>query len=350
LSSTEKRRVNRVKQKLADNGVAVGAIMQLASPELIGIAGHAGCDFVLIDCEHGSFQLERAVDLFRAADAIGITPIARVPSNEPSFIMRVLDAGAMGVVIPNVCSKEDIEVAVSAARYKEAQNNGTRGACPGTRATWHQTTDWKGFVRWSNENVMVWALIENSEAVKNIDEILSVAGLNAIMIGPFDLAHDMGYPGESLHPKVTEALERVVKRTQDRGIGVVATFFSTTPEAMAEERDRWVAKGVRVLSIGSDRRLIYTAMARAFDAVRGTCNHSSAKAARTHLHGGRSSSARFHYLNASKRMRPKRWRPRYGNVLQTRARRIERKPRTPRPSAPSWSPPALPAESQKISD
>lgn len=269
MSGGETRRVNRVKQTLADGGVAVGAIMQIASPELIEIAGHAGCDFVIVDCEHGSFQLERAVELFRAADAIGVTPIARVPSNDPGFIMRVLDAGAMGVVIPNVCGKEAIERAVSAARYKEGQNNGTRGACPGTRATWHQTTDWKAFVRWSNDNVMVWALIENSEAAGNIDKILGVAGLNAIMIGPFDLAHDMGYPGESLHPQVTAALERVVKRAQDKGIGVVATFFSTTPEAMAQERERWVAKGVRILSIGSDRRLIYTAMARAFDSVRG---------------------------------------------------------------------------------
>lgn len=268
MGSAETRRINRIRQTLGGNGVAVGAIMQLASPELIEIAGHAGCDFVLIDCEHGSFQLERAVELLRAADAIGITPVVRVPNNDASFIMRVLDAGAMGVVIPNVCSRQQVELAVSAARYKEGNNNGTRGACPGTRATWHQTRDWKGFVRWSNENVMVWALIENMQAVKNIDEILAVAGLDAIMIGPFDLAHDMGYPGESLHPKVSEALEEVVRRAQGKGVGVVATFFSTTADGMAEERNRWLAKGVRILSIGSDRRLIHTAMASAFQSAK----------------------------------------------------------------------------------
>lgn len=243
--------------------------MQLASPELIEMAGRNGCDFVIIDCEHGSFYLEGAAEMIRAADAVGITPLVRVPNSDPSYIMRALDAGAMGVVVPNVSTLAQAKIIVSAARYKVGDNGGSRGTCPGTRATWHQTSNWSEFVRWSNENIMVWALIESAAGVNNVDEILSVPTLDAIMMGSFDLAHDMGYPGESLHPKVTEALEGVVSKARDKGVPVVANFFSTSPEGMAQERNRWLAKGVRILSIGSDRRLIHSAMANSFHAARG---------------------------------------------------------------------------------
>ena len=269
MNSTKMQRVNRVKQALQQGGVVIGAIMQLASPELIEMAGRNGCDFVIIDCEHGSFYLEGAAEMIRAADAVGITPLVRVPNSDPSYIMRALDSGAMGVVVPNVSTLAQTKIIVSAARYKVGDNGGSRGTCPGTRATWHQTSNWSEFVRWSNENIMVWALIESAAGVSNVDEILSVPTLDAIMMGSFDLAHDMGYPGESLHPKVTEALEGVVSKARDKGVAVVANFFSTSPEGMAQERNRWLAKGVRILSIGSDRRLIHSAMANSFHAARG---------------------------------------------------------------------------------
>ncbi|MBI2293167.1 MAG: aldolase [Betaproteobacteria bacterium] len=269
VNSAEMQRVNRVKQALQQGGVAIGAIMQLASPELVEMAGRNGCDFVIIDCEHGSFYLEGAAEMIRAADAVGITPLVRVPNSDPSYIMRALDSGAMGVVVPNVSTLAQTRIIVSAARYKVGDNGGSRGTCPGTRATWHQTGNWSEFVRWSNENIMVWALIESAAGIGNIDEILSVPMLDAIMMGAFDLAHDMGYPGESLHPKVTEALEGVVSKARDKGVAVVANFFSTSPEGMAQERNRWLAKGVRILSIGSDRRLIHSAMAKSFQAAKG---------------------------------------------------------------------------------
>jgi 4-hydroxy-2-oxoheptanedioate aldolase len=268
MNNNELQRVNRVRQILQNGGIVVGATMQIASPELIEMAGRNGCDFVMIDCEHGSFYLERLVDMFRAADAIGITSIVRVPNKDPSFIMRCLDAGAMGVVVPNVSTGEEVRNIVSAARYKAGDNGGTRGACPGTRSSWHQTNDWIEFVRWSNENVMVWALIEGITGVRNIDEILSISGLDAIMMGAFDLAHDMGYPGETNHPKVTAAFDDVVAKAIGKGVAVVANFFSTSPEVMSKEQDYWLSRGVRIFNIGSDRRLINSAMANVFQTVK----------------------------------------------------------------------------------
>ncbi len=262
-------RINRVKQTLQDGGIVAGAVIQLDSPELVEMEGRAGYDFVWLDSEHGSFHIEGIVQMLRAADAVGITPLVKLPNDDPNFLMRVLDAGAMGVVVPNLSTKEQAQAAVAAARYKLGDNGGIRGACPGTRATWHQTTDWNRFVQWSNDNVMVWGMIENIAGASNIDEILTVPGLDAIALGPFDLAHEMGYPGEVLHPAVTDVLDIVIAKTLETGIPVVASLFAATPEAMAQERQRWFSKGVRMFSIGSDRTMITTAMKERVRATKG---------------------------------------------------------------------------------
>jgi len=262
-------RTNSLKQSIARGDVVVGPVMQLASPELIEMAGAAGFDFGWIDCEHGSFYLEQAVEMVRAADAIGMTALIRVPNQDPSFIMRALDTGAMGVVVPNVSTAAQARAAVSAARYKFGDNGGTRGACPGSRATWHQATDWKAYATHANDEVLVWAIIETMEALTNIDAILAVPGLDAVVLGPFDLAHEMGYAGEVAHPQVAGAMDRVVEQARAARIPVVASFFSTTAADMARERRGWTERGVNVFSIGSDRRLVLNAMRERAAAARG---------------------------------------------------------------------------------
>lgn len=260
MSDYKPPRVNRVKNTDGRALLVAGVTVQVSSPEVVEMCGAAGYDFVWIDAEHGSFELETAVQMFRAADVFGMTPLFRVPSHDPSLIMRALDAGAMGVIVPNVSTRQQAQAVVSAARYKWGGNGGTRGACPGTRATNYQTSDWSGFANWSNSNVTVWALIETIAGVNNIDEILEVEGIDAIALGPFDLAHEMGFPGQVQHPEVTAALGRVVEKAQQKGVDVVASLFSESASGMAAERAHWFAQGVRIFSVGSDRGLV----ARAF--------------------------------------------------------------------------------------
>ncbi|GAA5236689.1 HpcH/HpaI aldolase family protein [Verticiella sediminum] len=255
-----KPRTNTVRAGLAEGRLLAGPVMQVASPELIEMAGAAGFDFVWIDCEHGAFHLETAVHMLRAADAVGLTALVRVPDQTPSLIMRVLDAGAQGVVVPNVSDGAQAQAVVDAARYRQDGGSGRRGACPGTRASWHQTEDWPAFSRQANADVLVWVLIESPAAVRNIDEILQVPHLDGVALGPFDLAHDMGFPGEVDHPEVQASLDEVVNRAQERGVEVIASLFSPDPQGMARERARWAARGIRLFSIGSDRRLIVRAM------------------------------------------------------------------------------------------
>nr|WP_277990329.1 aldolase/citrate lyase family protein [Pandoraea sp. LA3] len=233
--------------------------VQTASPEIIEMCGAAGLDFVWIDAEHGSFDLEKAVDMFRAAEAHGVTPLLRVPSLDAASVMRALDAGAMGIIVPNVSSAEQARAAVEFARYR-VNGRGTRGACPSTRAAGYLTDDWASFVRWSNENTTVWALIETAEGIRNIDEILAVEGLDAIALGPFDLSHELGLYGQPFHPEVTQQFDAVVEKARASNVPVVATLFAATAQGIREERDHWLGKGVRLFSIGADRAVFSRAL------------------------------------------------------------------------------------------
>jgi 4-hydroxy-2-oxoheptanedioate aldolase len=248
-----KFRENNIRERLASGSKAVGAWAQISSPEIVEIMGNTGFDFVIIDLEHGSFYLETAVQMIRAAELSGITPVVRVPDKTPSFIMRMLDAGAQGVLVPGISSKQDAEIAVAAMRYSPA---GNRGACPGVRAAGHQAESWPEFVKWSNENAMAWMLVEGVDGINNFDQIIEVPGIHAIMMGPFDLSQALGYPGQTSHPKVVEKIEEIVRKARVKNIEVVAVIFSITAQEMQVETKHWVDLGCRIVAAGSDRRLI----------------------------------------------------------------------------------------------
>jgi 4-hydroxy-2-oxoheptanedioate aldolase len=263
-----RNRNHRVLEALARNEAALGVAIQMHSPEAVEVAGASGFDFVYIDCEHGSFHLEGATNMLRAAEAVGITGIVRVPDHEPSYIARVLDAGAMGVIVPTVESADQARAIVAAAKYRDGDNGGRRGACPGTRATWHQITDWPGFIRWSNANTTVWPLIETARGVENFDEIAAVPGVHAAMLGPFDLAHDIGLPGQPRHASVQESYRKVMTVARESGLEVVASLFAADPADMANEKKAWVASGARILVAGGDRRMLRRAMDERLAALR----------------------------------------------------------------------------------
>lgn len=260
-------RTNNIEKKRALGEVPTGLVVQLGCPDVVEMAGVAGFDYVWIDSEHGSFDIETAVQMFRAADAVGITPLLRVPSHDRSFIMRALDGGAMGILVPNVETREQAEALVAAAKYFGEGHAGTRGACPGTRAAWHQAQDWPNFVRWSNQNTAVWLIVESPTGVANIDEIASVPGVDAIVMGSFDLAQAMGLNGDITQPEVQRAHERVIESTARHGVDLVANMFVLNPEDLAAQGSKWVDEGATILCVGSDRRMFAHALASRADAL-----------------------------------------------------------------------------------
>lgn len=260
-------RESRIKTVLAADRVAYGAWVQMANPESVEYAGRAGYDFVLIDREHGSFDLETTVHLLRAAAAFGVTPVVRVPDRNPTEIMRVLDAGAMGVLVPGVGTPEQASDAVRAARYAPS---GNRGACPYTLATIPFEGSWGEFTHWSNRSISVWLLIEGIEGIGNIDRILEVPGIDAICLGPFDLSQALGLPGQTDHPAVVDKLKGIVIKARARGVEVVAVPFATTPQGIREEAQKWVSVGCRIVAGAVDRAVLRIGLAEACAAMRGT--------------------------------------------------------------------------------
>jgi len=261
--------VNKVKARLSAGEIVVGAKVDLPSPDIVEMVGVAGYDFTWIDCEHGAFDLEMAVHMMRAADAVGTTPIVRVPSQNPSDIARILDAGAAGVLIPNVASSTEAQAIVTAAKYQtKATPHGRRGACPRVRAAGHQARDWEAFAGWSNDNTMVWTLVETVEAADRIEEIASVPGIDAVMLGPFDLSVSMGYPGKTTHPAVQRKLEEIAKGALRHNVDVIGVLLANEPAAMEAEQRHWMNIGCRLFNVVSDRRMIAAGLASVIDISR----------------------------------------------------------------------------------
>jgi 4-hydroxy-2-oxoheptanedioate aldolase len=258
IEAAKRERRNRIKAAIADGRSAWGVGVQTNSPDMVEMAASTGFDFVYLDCEHGSFGFDGVIQLIRAAEASGTTPIVRVPDHTPSFIMRVLDAGAMGVIVPNVRNAEEARKAVSAAKYLSGSNGGSRGACPGTRATWHQAADWSEFSTRSNAETSVWLLLESVEAFQNVDEIVNVPGIEAIMMGPFDLANALGFPGNTAHEDVVGMCTEIASKARKNNIHVVWTMFgsSNTPR----EQELISRMDAKIIVAGTDRRIVMAAL------------------------------------------------------------------------------------------
>ncbi|GAI93415.1 unnamed protein product [marine sediment metagenome] len=176
---------NRVKELWRKGEATVGTWLALGSPIVAEIIAHIGFDWVVIDTEHSAIDIETTQSIIQAMSATGTVPIVRVPWNDPALIKRALDAGAYGLVIPMVNSREDAARAVQASRYPPI---GIR-SYGGPRVRLYGGSD---YFEHANEEIAIIVQIEHVDAVSHIDEILSVAGIDAFFIGPNDLAASMG--------------------------------------------------------------------------------------------------------------------------------------------------------------
>lgn len=239
---------------------ALGTWSQIASEECIDMLGAAGFAFTVIDCEHGAFGIETAEKLIRACDANGIAPLVRAPALDHSFIARSLDAGASAVVVPAIATAEQAASAVAATRYAPA---GTRGACPAVRSGRHLVRDWRSYVGEQHRQTGIVALVETQRGVDNIDAIVAVEGLLALMVGPFDLSVSLGLDGDYLHPKAQSALDRIVEVATAARLPVIAPIFNPDPAEARRQQARWSAQGIRLFVVGTDK-IIFADAARRY--------------------------------------------------------------------------------------
>lgn len=257
-------RENRIQTRLQENRAAVGASLNIYSPHLVEVIGSMGFDWVFIDCEHGSMSEPEVENMMRAAETYGIAPVVRVPANAPHLILRMLDAGAMGIVVPHVDDLADAERAAAAAKYPPL---GERGSNYGTGRNNQYGAGTSSAVEYygqSNERTILFALIESQSGVDNIDEILSVDGIDATWLGPADMALSMGMPDQRV---VDEALDMVVRKTV--AAGKIAAATHPGPEGVDQIR-HFHTLGARVLSVSTIALLKHSAapwqdMVRALD-------------------------------------------------------------------------------------
>ncbi len=199
---------NKLKAKIREGTPVVGCIIQMAAPPLVEMCGLLGFDFVFIDAEHGPLSPGECEELVRAADARGITPLVRVWENRRGVILRYMDTGAHGVIVPAINSAREAREAVQAARYFP---EGRRGLA-GTRASDYGLLLPIGeYTRQANRENLVVGLIESGEAVDNIEEIVATEGLDGIFIGTTDLSHSLGVPGQFHHPAVEAAFQKILR-------------------------------------------------------------------------------------------------------------------------------------------
>jgi 2-dehydro-3-deoxyglucarate aldolase len=206
--------VNRTKRLLKEGKPAVGNFVCIPSYDVAEIFSKVGLDWELFDMEHSSIHFDILHWLLAAASG-GSTLLVRVPSLDLASVKLALDGGAQGIMFPQINTKQDAEKAVKACRYPP---QGVRGMGP-RRASFYYT-EFSDYVRTANQETLVIVQIETREAVENVEEILSVEGIDVAFVGPGDLSTDMGYISTwpTLEKEVVDALEKVLRVCKARGI------------------------------------------------------------------------------------------------------------------------------------
>ncbi len=238
---------NLMKEKLSQNKVVLGPFCKLTDPTIYELVGLAKFDFVIIDMEHGPISYETAQDLIRTCELVGVSPVVRVSKNEEHLILRALDIGAHGVEVPEINTREQAQKLSIAARYYPA---GNRGVCRFVRAAEYSGMMKNEYFKFANQNVTTIAHLEGIKGVNNLDDILEVAGIDVIFIGPYDLSQSLGIPGQIHDPVVIETMCTIVEKAKAKG-KAVGTFVESPEDAKI-----WIEKGVTYISYSVDVGLI----------------------------------------------------------------------------------------------
>ena len=210
-------RTNITKAKLGEGNVVFGAIISRYAPDLVELFGAIGYDFVMIDCEHGPMDLDQVEHMVRAAEVFDITPIARIPDHAESTILRFLDRGLQGIIVPHVNTREEADAVARAARYYP---QGYRGVGGGRAHDYGVKVSRAESTEWINSQTLVIPMIEDTVAVENLDEILGVPGVDVLHVASGDLGQSMGNPGpEEVRRMMGQVIPRIRAGGKMVGVG-----------------------------------------------------------------------------------------------------------------------------------
>ena len=235
-------RINRVKQLWREGKTAVGGFLSIPHVLSAEAMAHTGLDWLCIDMQHGCIDYSDAVPMLAAISTTAVTPIVRVPWNEPSMIMKVLDAGAYGVIVPMVSNREEAMRAVAACRYppKGIRSNGPN------RAIFYGGADYQ---KHADNEMLCIVMIETAEGIEKMDEIASTPGIDAVYIGPTDLALALGLPPvmDNDDPRHVATVNRVLETCRKHK--VVAAMHTMS----SKYTQRYIDQGFQMVMLTSDR-------------------------------------------------------------------------------------------------
>lgn len=243
--------MNRFREQLRAGNTVFGQMMlELFTPGIGPMLAACGMDFVIYDMEHGRCDIALLSQMIASCRGSGIIPLARIPDLQFQPLSRVLDIGARGVMVPRVETRAQAEEIVAQLKYAP---QGRRGVALGVAHDLYQAGG-PDFFEQANEDIAVILLVETAKAFQNLEEIVSVPGVDVAWMGHYDLTVSMGIPAQFDHPDFLKAMDSLVAACRKHG--VAPGFMPSSAEAASH----WIRKGFRAISLGSDVGVYMNAM------------------------------------------------------------------------------------------
>ncbi len=251
----------KLKKALNDGQAVIGTFLfEISKPAVPRILADAGFDFIVIDAEHGTYTIESAAALITCARASGIAPLVRVAEITRTNVLRVLEAGAGGIMAPMIRDHRDVDELYRLAKYPP---EGERGTCLGNAHTDYRSPNPASYLRDANENVLLVGQIETTQALTNLDDILSPGKLDVAFVGPLDLSVGLGTPGNQHTPEFEAAIELILDRC--RAHKVAAGAFVADPDT----GKRWIERGFRMIACSGELYMLADKSRQIVEELRG---------------------------------------------------------------------------------
>lgn len=235
----------KIKEKLKNGEPSIGSWTSMAHTSIAEILAMAGYDWVVVDTEHSAIDVSEVLRLIMAIEQRGSIPLVRLAYVDPIQAKAVLDSGAAGVIVPMVNTRAEAELAVQMTKYPPL---GTRGV--GLARAHGYGQNFNEYVERANKDSLLILQIEHIDAVNNIEEILSVPGIDGTFIGPYDLSMSLGLPGQLNHPDVVNAKNKVLEATLRHGLS--AGIHLVHPDTAADDCKKMIELGFRFIAVGTD--------------------------------------------------------------------------------------------------
>ena len=207
--------MNHLKMKMADNKIVYGTMLsEVNTPNIMRVLKVCGFDHCIIDCEHGYFDYTGVANLIAVANLIQLTVIVRIPKVDRECILKYMEMGADGLLIPMTSSAQDVEKVIEFSKYMPL---GKRGLATQRAHTGYNPGNLTEYIKKANEDTVIIAQIESAQGIENIAEILQVEGVDGVVVGPNDMSLEMGVLGHYQHPMMQAAIQSVVNAAKNTG-------------------------------------------------------------------------------------------------------------------------------------